>query len=122
MFEKSAEAMPTNAAGCTLLGHRPNPGFGPIDVSRTPHLIGARVDLLLGTDILAQSPFLLDWQNGCATFSREEIPFHGRRLLTTTRFGVPCLEFALAVAPILRVRGLNPAVPGIVGNRRLSSS
>lgn len=66
----------------TLLGedHRPQPGFGPIDVSRISQLIGARVDVLLGTDILANHSVLLDWRNGSAAFSRDEIQLHGRRV------------------------------------------
>jgi hypothetical protein len=50
----------------TLLGkdHRPQPGFGPIDVTRISQLIGARVDVLLGTDILANQSLLLDWRDG----------------------------------------------------------
>ena len=71
------------------------PGETRKNVSRISQLIGARVDVLLGTDILANQSMLLDWRDGSATFSRDEIQLHGRRVDAPLRLGVPCLQFSM---------------------------
>lgn len=88
----------------SILGdsHHPGPGLGIVNVEEISRCIGERIDVLLGTDILAQYSFTIDWDGGRISFTRDTDPLPGGRIIDTSlRHGVPCLEFATGAGSAL---------------------
>ena len=63
-------------------------GFGPVTMEGLSNAVGARIDVLLGTDLLSECAFDIDWPQGRVTFAD---PFNGvgHAVPLTMRLGLP---------------------------------
>jgi hypothetical protein len=69
------------------------PGF---DLGRLSDLVGARLDGLVGADVLSQVPFTLDWRSREVTFHETAPEVSGEVVPVTDLLGVPVVEFDVA--------------------------
>jgi hypothetical protein len=76
--------------------HRPGAGLGPVNVDEVSRFVGARVDVLVGTDVLAAHTWVLDWDGGVVRFPGGTALLAGRSVQATLRHGVPAVEIDAA--------------------------
>ncbi len=72
------------------------PGWIGFDTGQLSALIGARVDALIGTDILRHLRFVIDRPKGEVVFHPGPLPLEGTRVTVDTDLGVPLVEFECA--------------------------
>jgi Ca-activated chloride channel family protein len=81
-------------SGFRVLGddHRPDAGLGGVNADEISRLVGTRVDVLVGMDVLARYPWVLDWDRARVSFLRTPEGVFGRRVPAALRHGVPTIE------------------------------
>lgn len=72
--------------------HQPQEGLGAVDVAEVSRLIGSRVDVLLGTDVLGGFTWVLDWPGGSVRFLPGPGHLAGRNVPASLRHGIPAIE------------------------------
>lgn len=75
--------------------HQVQPGLGLVTVEEISRLVGTRVDLLLGTDVLANLVWVLDWDRGTVRFLDGPGVLAGPEAPVSLRYGVPAVEIGL---------------------------
>ena len=81
-----------------LLGvsHRLSRGAPRFDLERVGNLIGTRLDGLIGTDVVARTPFRIEWDSSAVFFDADPAPAKGVVVPMQALFGIPRVECKVA--------------------------